>query len=67
MKLIKIIHVHFLVTHKNYYFGSVSAVFRKFTEKEIGCSEEYLRHQLTGNGNHHLSKRVLVIRSILLR
>lgn len=64
---IKIIHVHFLVSHKNYYFGSVTAIFKRFTEKEIGCTEKYLRHQLTDNGNHHITKRTLVIRSVLLR
>ena len=31
----KIIHVHFLVSHKNYYFGSVTAMFKMFTEKDI--------------------------------
>lgn len=67
MRQVKIIHIHFLVSHKNYYFGSVSAVFKKFSEKDIGCSETYLRHQLTGAGNHHLTKRVLVIRSVLQR
>lgn len=25
----KIIHVHFLASHKNYYFGSVSAVYKE--------------------------------------
>ena len=30
-KGIKIVHVHFLHGHKNYYFGSVSSIFRKFS------------------------------------
>ena len=35
-KSCKIIHVHFLTTHKNFYFGSVAAIFKKFSEEEIG-------------------------------
>lgn len=66
-KGIKIIHVHFLVSHKNYYFGSVRAVFKKFSEETIGCNESYLRRQLTEDGNKHLTKKVLVIRSSLIR
>ena len=38
-KKTKIIHVHFFSGHKNYYFGSVTAIFKMFTSKEIGCTE----------------------------
>ena len=65
--LIKVIHVHFLHGHKNYYFGSVYAIFKKFSEKEIGVSREYLRHQLINDGNHYINEKVLIIRSRLLR
>ena len=43
-KGIKIVHVHFLHGHKNYYFGSVSSIFRKFSADDIGISEIRLRH-----------------------
>lgn len=64
---IKIVHVHFLSGHKNFYFGSVKAIYKKFTPEEIGCCEIYLRHQLTEKGNHYINGKVLVIRSTLLR
>ena len=64
---IKVIHVHFLHGHKNYYFGSVAAIFKKFSEKEIGVSQEYLRHQLLQDGNHYINDSVIIIRSRLLR
>ena len=64
---IKIVHVHFLSGHKNFYFGSVKAIYKKFSPEEIGCSEIYLRHQLTEKGNHFINGKVLVIRSALLR
>lgn len=46
-KTIKIIHVHFISGHHNYYFGSVRAIYKMFSPEELGCSEIYLRHQLT--------------------
>ena len=66
-KGIKIVHVHFLHGHKNYYFGSVSAIFRKFTADDIGISEIRLRHLLIDDGNHYINKKVVVIRSRMIR
>ena len=66
-KTIKIIHVHFISGHHNYYFGSVRAIYKMFSPEELGCSEIYLRHQLTQTGNHFLNDRVLIIRSTLIR
>ena len=45
-KSCKIIHVHFITTHKNFYFGSVAAIFKKFSEEEKGYSKEYIIHAL---------------------
>lgn len=66
-KTVKIIHVHFINGHRNYYFGSVRAIYKMFSLEELGCGEIYLRHQLTERGNHFLNDRVLIIRSTLLR
>ena len=66
-KTVKIIHVHFISGHRNYYFGSVRAIYKMFSPEELGCSEIYLRHQLTQTGNHFLNDRVLIIRSTLIR
>lgn len=64
---IKVINVHFLTTHKNYYFGSVAAIFKKFSAQEIGCSSSYLTQKLSEYGNHHLTQKTLIIRSRLIR
>lgn len=64
---IKVIHVHFLKGRKNYYFGSVSAVYRKFSEEEIGCCEQYARQQLSQDGNIFINNKVMIIRSRLIR
>lgn len=63
----KVLHVHFMASHKNYYFGSVSAIFKEFTTEEIGCSAAYLQHLLTEDGNHYLNGKVLIVRSHLRR
>ncbi len=65
--LIKVLHVHFLNGHKNFYFGSVSAIFKKFSINDIGVSGEYLRHVLSHDGNHFMNNKVIIIRSRLLR
>lgn len=65
-QLRKVIHVHFIHGHKNYYFGSVSALFRKFSEKELGCTEASLRHILSGDGNAHITHQAVFFRSRLL-
>ena len=64
---IKVIHVHFIHGRKNYYFGSVSAIYRKFTDRDIGIGESSLRHCLSADGNHYINDEVVVIRSRLLR
>lgn len=63
----KVVHVHFLATHKNFYYGSVSAIYKDFTPEDIGCSADRLRHLLGEDGQHYLNKKVLVVRSHLRR
>ena len=64
---IKVIHVHFIHGRRNYYFGSVSAIYRKFTSADIGIGEESLRHRLSADGNHYINDEVVIIRARLLR
>lgn len=64
-KKIKVVHVHFYSGHRNFYFGSVTSLYRMFTAEDIGCSETYLRHYLTQEGNHYINQKVLIIRSVI--
>lgn len=66
-KPIKVVHVHFLHGRKNYYFGSVRAIYKKFSEEELGVSESYVRHQLNSDGRTYLNDKVFIFRSHLLR
>lgn len=63
----KVVHVHFIHGHANYYFGSVHAVFKKFSFDDIGCCEGHLRACLSEDGNKYLNDKVLIVRSHLLR
>ena len=65
-KGVKVVHVHMLSSHKNYYFSSVKSLFSHLSADQVGCTEEYLRHVLTKDGNHHLTKRALIVRSRLI-
>ena len=66
-QITKVVHVHFINGHANYYFGSVHAVFKKFSIDDIGCSEGYLRACLSEDGKKYLNDKVLIVRSHLLR
>ncbi len=63
----KVIHVHLLNGRKNHYFGSIHAVFQKFSEDDLGCTEEYLRHVLTHDGSKHLTSKAYFYRSVLIK
>lgn len=65
-RTIKVIHVHFIHGHKNFYMGSVRVIFRKFTEEEIGCTEDHLRHQLPYDGSTYINDKVIIKRSHLI-
>lgn len=67
MSKIKVIHVHLFNGKKNYYFGSVTAIYKKLTAEEIGCTERYLQQVLYADGTKYLSSKALVIRSTLIR
>ena len=40
----KVIHVHLLYEKKNYYFGSLSAIFDVLSEAEVGITKSSLLH-----------------------
>ena len=63
----KVVHVHIFHKHQNFYFGSVHAIFKKFTAKDIGCSYGHLRACLSADGSKYMNDIVLIIRSHLRR
>lgn len=62
----KIIHVHLMGKRKDYYFGSIEAVFSVLTEEEIGITRSYLRHAGLSGGGTVTTKKALIKQSTLI-
>ena len=65
--MIKVIHVHLIYEKKNYYFGSISAIFDVLTVKEIGITKNSLLHAGMTDGSCKITKRAMIIQSHLIR
>ncbi len=63
----KVIHVHLITNKKNYYFGSISAIYTKLTEEEVGMAKSRLLHAGLADGSPIVTKRALIIQSHLIR
>ncbi len=63
----KVIHVHLIFEKKNYYFGSISAIFDVLTEPEIGITKNSLLHAGMTDGSCKMTKRAMIIQSHLIR
>lgn len=63
----KVIHVHLLGKRKDYYFGSISAVFTVLSEELVGMSKSTLLHAgLSGNGTV-VTKKAIIKQATLIR
>lgn len=67
MTMTKVIHVHLIIPKKNYYFGSITAIYTKLSEKEVGMTKNSLLHAGLSNGGCVLTKRALITQSHLIR
>lgn len=63
----KVIHVHLIFEKKNFYFGSIAAVFDILDEPRIGISETYLAHAGLADGKSIVTRRAIVTQSHLIR
>ena len=63
----KVIHVHLLHGRKNYYFGSISAVYSVLTEKEVGIKKSSLLHAGLADGCVILNKKAMILQGELIR
>ena len=63
----KVIHVHLVGKRRDYYFGSISAVYDVLTEEEVGATKSYLLHAgLSGKGTI-CTKKAIIKQSTLIR
>lgn len=64
---IKIVHVHLIFERKDFYFGSLSAVFDTLEEDRVGIKKSTLLHAGLTDGSIKITKRVRIVVSHLIR
>ena len=63
----KVIHVHLIFEKKDYYFGSISAIYSVLSDVEIGMKQSTLLHAGLSDGGSVLTKRAIIKQSHLIR
>ena len=61
----KVIHVHLIFKKKNYYFGSLSAIFEDLSENDIGIKKGTLLHR--SKEGTISTDRAIIIKGVLLK
>lgn len=67
MRTIKVIHVHLIFERRDYYFGSISAIFDTLDENIIGIKESTLLHSQLSEGSCIPTRRAIIRQSHLIR
>ena len=67
MVMTKVIHVHLIHGRKNYYFGSISAIYTVLTEDEVGIKKSSLLHAGLADGGVILNKKAMIRQGELIR
>ena len=67
MVMTKVIHVHLIHGRKNYYFGSISAIYTVLTEDEVGIKKSSLLHAGLADGGVILNKKAMIQQGELIR
>jgi len=65
--MIKVIHVHLIWEKKDYYFGSLSAIFKVIDESQLGMTKNTLLHQGMSDGSIVATKNAIIKQSHLVR
>lgn len=63
----KVIHVHLLQGRKNYYLGSISAVYSVLTEEQVGIKKSSLLHAELVDGGVVMNKKAMIRQGELIR
>lgn len=64
---IKIVHVHLIFERKDFYFGSLSAVFDTLEEDRVGIKKSTLLPAGLTDGSIKITKRARIVVSPLIR
>lgn len=63
----KVILVHLIYEKRNYFFGSISAIYDVLTEEQVGITKNSLLHAGLHDGSSHVTQRALIVQSHLIR
>lgn len=63
----KVIHVHLIGKRRDYYFGSITAIYDVLTAEEVGVTKSYLLHAGLSGGGTVVTQRAIIKQSTLIR
>lgn len=63
----KVIHVHLIGKRKDYYFGSITAVYTVLSEDEVGMTRNSLLHAGLAGGGTVITNKAIIKQSALIR
>lgn len=63
----KVIHVHLIFEKKDYYFGSISAIYTVLDSDRIGVKMNTLRNAGLTDGSVYPTKKAIIKQSHLIR
>lgn len=63
----KVIHVHLIFEKKDYYFGSISAIYTVLNDTQIGIKKSSLLHAGLTDGDVKITRRAIIKQSHLIR
>lgn len=56
----KVIHVHLIFEKKDYYFGSISAIYTVLNDAQIGIKKNSLLHAGLTDGGVKITRRAII-------
>lgn len=63
----KVIHVHLIFEKKDYYFGSISAIYSVLSDTQVGIKKSTLLHAGLTDGGVKMTQRAIIKQSHLIR
>lgn len=63
----KVIHVHLIFEKKDFYFGSISAIFKIQDEERVGIKKSTLLHAGLSDGTSLPTRKAIIKQSHLIR
>ena len=61
-----VVHVELLTSNSHYYFGSLAAIYEKFSKEEIGISYGSLRNYRLSSEKPYKNKLCIIRKGVLI-